>query len=293
MISSPLRAANGRAVDRDRTAFGSRLRLGCVDSASSSARRASSASSVRRRRRSIGGVGVRRSCAAPTRGRRTGIVAFDAWADLGRELLGEQRQRRVDRRRTPTGRRSRSWSSCTGTARRSSPSRSLDACGHVARADRLADLEDLVEVVVGAVAVDDALEDPRTATCRPRGTARTCRTTRGRRTCTSVSAAAGMSVVSSITITAPEPSIEPAAPTGWPSNGRSSWSGGEPRRRSAAGHERLQLVAVADALAELVAVEQVAERGRAVDDLEHAGPLDVARTRRPCACRATSRCRSR
>ena len=34
-----------------------------------------------------------------------------------------------------------------------------------------------------------------------------------------------MSVVSSITITAPEPSIEPAAPTGLLSNGKSSCSG--------------------------------------------------------------------
>ena len=33
-----------------------------------------------------------------------------------------------------------------------------------------------------------------------------------------------MSVVSSITITAPEPSIEPAAPASRPSNGMSSWS---------------------------------------------------------------------
>ena len=42
------------------------------------------------------------------------------------------------------------------------------------------------------------------------------------------------------------------------------------------GHERLQLVAVADALAEVLAVQEVAERRRAVDDLEHARPLDVA-----------------
>ena len=34
-----------------------------------------------------------------------------------------------------------------------------------------------------------------------------------------------MSVVSSITMIAPEPSIEPAAPTSLFSNGRSSWSG--------------------------------------------------------------------
>ena len=34
-----------------------------------------------------------------------------------------------------------------------------------------------------------------------------------------------MSVVESITMIAPEPSIDPAAPTSLPSNGRSSWSG--------------------------------------------------------------------
>ena len=66
---------------------------------------------------------------------------------------------------------------------------------------------------------------------------------------------------------APEPSIEPAAPTELGLERQVELVGQEPRRRAAAGHERLQLVAVADAAAELVAVEQVAERGGAVDDL--------------------------
>ena len=86
-----------------------------------------------------------------------------------------------------------------------------------------------------------------------------------------------MSVVSSITITAPEPSIDPADAGGAALERDVELVGQEPRCRTATGHERLELVAVADALAELVAVDQVAERGRAVDDLVHAGPLDVAR----------------
>ena len=58
--------------------------------------------------------------------------------DLGLELVAEQRQRRVDRRRTPTGRRSRSSSSCTGTARPRCRAARSTAWGNVAGTDRLA-----------------------------------------------------------------------------------------------------------------------------------------------------------
>ena len=61
--------------------------------------------------------------------------------------------------------------------------------------------------------------------------------------------AATASVVSSITTMAPEPSIEPAAPTGRPSSAMSRCSGKNHGRRGAAGDERLELVAAADAAA--------------------------------------------
>ena len=84
-----------------------------------------------------------------------------------------------------------------------------------------------------------------------------------------------MSVVSSITITAPGAEHRAGGAGERALERDVELVGDEPRRRAAAGHERLQLVVVADALAELLAVDQVAERRGAVDDLEHAGPLDV------------------
>ena len=51
--------------------------------------------------------------------------------------------------------------------------------------------------------------------------------------------------------------------------------GDEPRGRAAARNERLEFVVVANALAEVVSVDQITERGRAVDDLVDARPLHV------------------
>ena len=68
-----------------------------------------------------------------------------------------------------------------------------------------------------------------------------------------------MSVVESMTMTAPEPSIDPAAPACGPSNGTSSWSAVNHGAEPPPGTNALRSLPVADALAELVAVEQVAE----------------------------------
>ena len=53
--------------------------------------------------------------------------------------------------------------------------------------------------------------------------------------------------------------------------------GKEPRCRTTTGHERLQFVAVANATAELVAVQEIAERRGAVDDFVHARAVHMAR----------------
>ena len=107
-----------------------------------------------------------------------------------------------------------------GTA--SSSSRSLGRVRHRPGQIDSPTGQEQVEVLRGTVALDDALQDP----LQPRAAlaARHALAARlvGVEASSSVRAAAGMSVVSSITMIAPEPSIDPAAPTSLPSNGRSS-----------------------------------------------------------------------
>ena len=198
MTSSPLRAVNGVPLIVMATAFGSGS--GRTSSAESRSRAgsvvcASFASSARRPRRASGGarpsgrVGdqLRRAGSGPGCRRRR-----DARAELdpGLELVAEQRQRPSGPGCTPTGRRSRSSSSCTGTAR----PRCRGAARRVRirlRADRLADVEQQVEVLGRAVAVADPRRGCAPATSRPRGTACTCRTTRGRRSARATARPAG------------------------------------------------------------------------------------------------------
>ena len=113
-------------------------------------------------------------------------------------------------------------------------------------ADRLADVEQLVEVARACRGRRRCARGSAPATCRPRGTACTCRTTRGRR---SGQRQRGVRDVGGLVHHHHRAGAEHRA-------GRADelalerqveLVGHEPRRRAAAGHERLELVAVADA----------------------------------------------
>ena len=111
----------------------------------------------------------------------------------------------------------------------------------------------------------------------PRDTASTCRTTRGRRTERSAGTPSPRRCVSSITTMAPEPSIEPAAPTARPSSGRSTCSGKNHGADAPPGMNILSSWPSRIAAAVALVLEQLAVGGRALRDLEHAGRLHVAR----------------
>ena len=162
---------------------------------------------------------------------------------------------------------------------------------HVAGTDRLPDFLDRGEVGVGSLAGDDPFDDPiepcatfatwHAFAARLVGVEPHQRQRCGRDVGGGVHHHHG-----------PRPEHRPSGirrrypRTGCRADRRPPWS------RTAAGHERLEFVAVADALAELVAVEQVAERCRAVDDLVHAGTLDVSRHSdhaRPWRCLGSDR----
>ena len=146
--------------------------------------------------------------------------------------------------------------------------------GEVAGADRLTDLEQLFEVGVGSVSVDHAAEhsfEPGAAFTAGRAlpTALVGVEAHERQRC--------RRDVGGVVHHHDRPGAEhrPCGADELALERQVELLGREPRRRTATGHERLELVAVADALAELVAVQQIAERGGAVDDLEHAGAVHV------------------
>ena len=146
----------------------------------------------------------------------------------------------------------------------------------IARADGLTDLDQLIEVARGSETVDDATHDP----LQPRATlaarhalaARFVRVEPGERQrgCRDVGCVVHhdhRSGTEHRTRRADQLVLE----------GKVELIRYEPRSGPATGYERLEHVVVADSSAELLVVEELAERRRAVDDLEDARPLHVAR----------------
>ena len=208
-----------------------------------------------------------RSCA----GRRDGDP--DAGLDLGLELVAEQRQRRVDRR----VRRRADEADRRHLVRERHGLQPEPLAGRVregAGADRLADAVQQVEVLGRAVAVADAGEDA----LQPRAALATRHALAARL----VGVEAGERQGRHGDVRGlvhhhdrPRAGHRPGRADELVLVRQVELVGEEPRRRAAAGDERLELVVVANALAELLAVDHLAERRRAVDDLEDTRPLDV------------------